>query len=177
MLEIAKRNRDGEAAPNSLSLGFLEQLYASYLRDPTSVSADWRRYFRQMGNGGGGAPRFGPSFRPASVFNPPPRGGEATAGVRELEMALLQDRVDQLVRAYRVRGHMVANIDPLGHAAAASARARSRVLRLHRSRHGPPFSTDTIHGPDVLTLARAFWSGCATPIAARSACSSCTSTT
>ena len=30
------------------------------------------------------------------------------------DAALLQDRVDQLVRAYRVRGHMIAKIDPLG---------------------------------------------------------------
>src|SRR5262249_22426056 len=30
------------------------------------------------------------------------------------EAALLQDRVDQLVRAHRVRGHMNARIDPLG---------------------------------------------------------------
>jgi 2-oxoglutarate dehydrogenase E1 component len=32
----------------------------------------------------------------------------------EFDAAVLQDRVDQLVRAYRVRGHMVALIDPLG---------------------------------------------------------------
>jgi 2-oxoglutarate dehydrogenase E1 component len=30
------------------------------------------------------------------------------------DAALLQDRVDQLVRAHRVRGHMIAKIDPLG---------------------------------------------------------------
>jgi 2-oxoglutarate dehydrogenase E1 component len=30
------------------------------------------------------------------------------------EMAVRQDRVDQLVRAFRVRGHMIAKVDPLG---------------------------------------------------------------
>jgi 2-oxoglutarate dehydrogenase E1 component len=31
-----------------------------------------------------------------------------------LDIAIRQDRVDQLVRAYRVRGHTIAKIDPLG---------------------------------------------------------------
>ena len=30
------------------------------------------------------------------------------------DMAVRQDRVDQLVRAFRVRGHMIAKVDPLG---------------------------------------------------------------
>src|SRR5262245_53365650 len=114
MLNVPKTT-DGEPLPHSANLGFVEQLYDSYLRDPMSVSADWRRYFKSLGptNGNGKSLRFGPSFRPASIFNPP--GGQASAGasVRELEMAHLQDRVDQLVRAYRVRGHLVADIDPL----------------------------------------------------------------
>jgi len=146
---------DFEAAPNSLSLGFVEQLYASYLQDPASVSADWRRYFKQLGNGSAAAPRLGPSFRPSSVFNPPGRAQPARAtGMRELEVAVLQDRVDQFVRAYRVRGHMVANIDPLG-------MPRPHMPELDPDYYGfteadmdRPFSTVTIRGPDVLTLRR-----------------------
>ena len=43
-----------------------------------------------------------------------------------------------LIRAYRVRGHLEADLDPLGlDARRAASRARSRDLRLHRSRHGP----------------------------------------
>src|SRR5262249_31324336 len=114
MLDVTQHDQNGETGPDSLSLGFIEDLYASYLRDPTSVSADWRRYFRQLTNGDGkpAAVSSGPSFRPPSVCNPGPPADDAS--LRGLEMALLQDRVDQLVRSYRVRGHMVANIDPLG---------------------------------------------------------------
>src|SRR5690606_3477675 len=91
--------------------------------------------------------------RPASVFNPPSAGQrDGAANVRELEMALLQDRVDQLIRAYRVRGHMVANIDPLGI-------PRPHLPELDPEHYGfteadmdRPFSTATILGPDVLTL-------------------------
>src|SRR4051812_33344285 len=116
MLQLPKKSN--EPVPNSLSLGFIEGLYADYLRDPGSVSADWRRYFQSITNGAGPAAtvRSGPSFRPASVFNPPAPAASngAAAGIRALEMAVLQDRLDQLVRAYRVRGHMEAKIDPLG---------------------------------------------------------------
>jgi 2-oxoglutarate dehydrogenase E1 component len=154
MLDISKDESDLEPAIGSLNLGFIEDLYGRYLRDPSSVSADWRRYFKRLGNGSTTPPRTGPSFRPSSVFNPP--GSEqhdgAAASVRELEMALLQDRVDQLIRAYRVRGHMVANIDPLG-------MPRPHLPELDPEHYGfteadmdRPFSTDTIRGPDVLTL-------------------------
>ncbi len=60
-----------------------------------------------------------PAFT-ASIFNPArPDGVRATARViptapGELDIVNLQDRVDQLVRAYRVRGHVVAKTDPLG---------------------------------------------------------------
>ncbi len=155
MLNFPSGEHDLEPAPNSLSLGFIEELYASYARDPKSVSADWRRYFQRLGNGQAGPPRLGPSFRPSSVFNPPGRSeAHGAASVRELEMALLQDRVDQLIRAYRVRGHMMANIDPLG-------MPRPHLPELDPEHYGfteadldRPFSTATIQGPDVLTLRR-----------------------
>jgi len=143
-----------EPVPNSLSLGFIEDLYAQYLTDPRSVSADWRRYFREMGNGNGNSAdglRQGPSFRPASIFNPPARADRG-ASVRELEMALLQDRVDQLIRAYRVRGHMVANIDPLGIPRPHLPELDPEYYGFTEADMDRPFSTATIRGPDVLTL-------------------------
>ncbi len=157
MLELSRLDPDATMSVDSANLGFLEELYASYLADPTSVSADWRRYFRRLGgngngHGAGAVPQFGPSFRPRSIFNPPDRGGSSSSSVRELEMALLQDRLDQLIRAYRVRGHLVANIDPLG-------MPRPHLPELDPEYYGftpddmdRPFSTATIHGPDVLTL-------------------------
>ena len=105
--------------PNTLSLAFVEELYARYLADAGSVSPDWREYFDGLGDVGPFAdtPRIGPSFRPRSVFaaESGANGRAAVAGaVDALDFAVRQDRVDQLIRAYRVRGHMVAKIDPLG---------------------------------------------------------------
>jgi 2-oxoglutarate dehydrogenase E1 component len=144
---------DAVELPNSMSLGYVEQLFAQYQRDPSSVSADWRRYFKQLGNGSSQSVQLGPSFRPTSIFRTSGRGGaDSSASLRELEMALLQDRFDQLVRAYRVRGHRVANLDPLG-------MPRPHLPELDPEYYGftaadmeRPFSTATIGGPDVVTL-------------------------
>jgi 2-oxoglutarate dehydrogenase E1 component len=158
MLKSAK-HENGEPGVNSLSLGFIEEMYAAYQQDPASVSADWRRYFKALGNGHGNGhgrsalpTQLGPSFQPRSVFNPGGDSGGVNAAAREIETALLQDRVDQLVRAYRVRGHMVANIDPLGMPRPHLPELDPEYYGFTEADMDRPFSTDTIRGPDVLTL-------------------------
>src|SRR5215813_6072428 len=97
--------------PNSFSLPFVETLYQDYLRDPESVPPDWRRYFQGLsdGNGFSKTQALAPSFKPWSVFNPP--GGLENGGTAEKATeAVLQERVDQLIRNYRVRGHMTARL-------------------------------------------------------------------
>src|SRR6266536_132957 len=109
---------DGKApTPAVHNLAYLEELYAAWLRQAASVPEPWRRYFEAIADGQGAGPdaRLGPSFRPFSIFNPPgptPAGDGAQAD--EVRRARLQDRVNQLIRNYRVRGHMIARIDPLG---------------------------------------------------------------
>ena len=116
--------------PNPANLAFVEGLLEEFLRDPGAVPAAWRSYFESLGAGGSSRAQLGPSFRAASLFNPPgpslhaaPNGngmhplatgdGGAKGSLRAADVAALQDRVDQLVRSYRVRGHMIAKIDPL----------------------------------------------------------------
>jgi len=155
MLNVPKV--ESEPVPNSLSLDFIEGLYADFLSDPSSVSADWRDYFQQMNGAGRGTiqPRLGPSFRPSSLFNPPSKSGAVSAdGRHDLEMALLQDRVDQLVRAFRVRGHMVANIDPLGMPRAPQPELDPEYYGFTDADMDRRFSTDTMRGSDVTTLRR-----------------------
>src|SRR5688572_18897804 len=115
-------NDTSEVAPNTLSLVFLEALYADYLRDPNSVPPDYRSYFSELEHDDAfrRSPQIGPSFKPSSVFNPNSRslngngagGGHnghaglapATNGVAAVaggvsDMAVRQDRVDALIRA------------------------------------------------------------------------------
>jgi 2-oxoglutarate dehydrogenase E1 component len=104
--------------PDTLNLPFVEELYARVLADPGSVEARWRRWFEGLEaprrDGGRRGIRLGPSFPQRSVFDPPgAANGDGAARLPTSDLTALQDRVDQLVRAYRVRGHLIARVDPL----------------------------------------------------------------
>jgi 2-oxoglutarate dehydrogenase E1 component len=91
---------------------FVDQKYQAWTQDPSSVTADWRGLFAGFGpapeESGQVAP---PSTR--SIFNP--RGTGPGTGQTARAAAMRQARTVQLINAYRVRGHMLADIDPLKH--------------------------------------------------------------
>lgn len=89
---------------------FVEQRLAEYIRDPASAPEAWRRYFDQLDQESFDATGVTPPQRRRSVFNPAPLDGDQ----QHLGSARFQARVDQLVREYRVRGHLAAKLDPLG---------------------------------------------------------------
>jgi 2-oxoglutarate dehydrogenase E1 component len=136
------------------SLGYVEALYADFLRSPDSVSAGWRNHFAEEARKAG-VPNnlgIGPSFRPSSLYNPPNatcKGGACAVW----EISALQERVGRLVHAYRVRGHLIARIDPLD-------RPRWRPPELDVDYHGlgasdldRGFAKNTVSGVDrALTL-------------------------
>ena len=118
---------------------YLEKLYADFAADPASVSPEWRAFFeREAGAPNGAAAAVeGPSW--ARKDWPPAANGEATAAFDgnwgETE-AVLKAKIEQrapaasvdeirqatkdslralmLIRAYRIRGHLIAELDPLG---------------------------------------------------------------
>ncbi|MFN9975191.1 MAG: 2-oxoglutarate dehydrogenase E1 subunit family protein, partial [Phycisphaerae bacterium] len=96
------------------NLEFAESQFANYLNDRNSVSPDWRDYFDELQAGQDGNPisveTFQNPFQFASVFH---RGAGSKADGSTSEAVVLQERLDQLIRSYRVRGHIVAQIDPL----------------------------------------------------------------
>jgi 2-oxoglutarate dehydrogenase E1 component len=135
---------------NQLSVAFLESLYEDYKRDPASIPEDWRKFFATNGFGGQPAPQV--KDQAAAPTNGRGAKDEKSDRAKVPAAAILQDRVDQLVRAYRVRGHMVAQIDPLG-------LPRSQPVELDPAYYGltpedldRPVSSRTIAGPAVRTL-------------------------
>jgi 2-oxoglutarate dehydrogenase E1 component len=102
--------------PNIHNLAYAEELCALHQRDPRLVPQAWREYCAAAGAAGpNGRTRLGPSFRPRSLFNPAGRSLVSKIGARVgSREAALQDRLDELIRNYRVRGHLIAQIDPLG---------------------------------------------------------------
>src|SRR5690606_6003333 len=86
-----------------------------------------RQYFKSLPIGGNGQPhvtRFRPSFRPRSIFNsaagsaPPGAPAAVHAGNGAAPAAdtdgMFRERVSRLVHAYRARGHLLAQLNPLG---------------------------------------------------------------
>jgi len=101
--------------PNASNLPFIEQLYAEFARDPASISPEWRQYFESLRNGDAATPsHLSPSFRPPGLFRARPGPHTESEGFDESKIAALQHRVYRLVRHYRVRGHNIAAVDPLG---------------------------------------------------------------
>ena len=70
----------------------------------------------------------------------------------EDRVAFLQDRVDQLVRAYRVRGHLMAEIDPLGRPRPGLPELDPHFYHLTEVDLDRSFSTYTIEGPQSMSL-------------------------
>ncbi|HNE20501.1 MAG TPA: 2-oxoglutarate dehydrogenase E1 component, partial [Turneriella sp.] len=76
---------------------FLEELYEKYQTQPQSMTSEWVEFFRDLERGGGRA-----------------QNAELEAG-SGMDVSLLKEMgVQNLLNAYRSRGHLAANLDPLG---------------------------------------------------------------
>ena len=110
---------------------FIEELYTRYLARPETVDASWREFFGALGDdldgvmaelrGATWAPPGGPFLESALEVEaepapaPAPANGHAALGVADVRAATLDSiRALMMIRAYRVRGHLIANLDPLG---------------------------------------------------------------
>ncbi|MFZ8984621.1 MAG: 2-oxoglutarate dehydrogenase E1 component [Steroidobacteraceae bacterium] len=80
---------------------YVEDLYERFREDPGSVPATWRDYFRSLGSATGAPPGA-------------PRAGAAPLEDAEAEAIRKQGAVSRLIQIYANRGHLVADIDPLG---------------------------------------------------------------
>jgi 2-oxoglutarate dehydrogenase E1 component len=102
---------------------FLDALYEQYLLDPASVEERWRKYFAQLAPAG--AERaHGPIRADIARRAAQGRGAGITAPASGANAQ--QAAVSRLIQVWINRGHLVANIDPLG----LSRRSRPRVLDL-----------------------------------------------
>jgi 2-oxoglutarate dehydrogenase E1 component len=95
---------------------FIAELYARYLDDPSAVDPSWRQFFAELNDEPEAVkheiegPHWAPPH-PAVLGN----GHAAAAPAAEVDQAARDSiRAMNLIRAYRVRGHLIASLDPLG---------------------------------------------------------------
>ncbi|MBL8226052.1 MAG: 2-oxoglutarate dehydrogenase E1 component [Chromatiales bacterium] len=86
---------------------YLEELYERFLKDPASVPARWREFFAET-QAANPAPATLGSGRPATQLAAV-GGGRTPAPPTEKQAA-----VSRLMQVYHLRGHQIADIDPLG---------------------------------------------------------------
>ena len=96
---------------------FIEALYEDYLEAPERVPPVWRRYFDSLG-GDLGDVAHGPIVASIGKRLRAPRrtnGAAApSAGMPSTEAEQKQAAVSRLIQVYSLRGHQIADIDPLG---------------------------------------------------------------
>ena len=100
---------------------FIEELYSDYLKNPEKIPEGWKSFFdglkdnREIINKN----LLGPSWAPKKIK----KEIKVQTNIKEVSKEVLEPaqqstkdsiRAIMLVRAYRIRGHLIASLDPLG---------------------------------------------------------------
>ena len=129
----------GFDGPEGVSASFVEALYRQYRDDKSSVEQSWQDYFAGVEAAVSGPSWANPNWPPTSTdsltagLDPtqmaaapkapkaaPAAAPAAPAGGAGLSQAEIEQRASDsmrammMIRTYRVRGHLLANLDPLG---------------------------------------------------------------
>src|ERR1700722_2086804 len=116
--------------------GYVADLYARFLHDRSAVDPSWDAFFSELGDDERSllSELSGPSWAPKSAngatnghaangvlakgdakTNGVAANGAVSLGFDQLKVAVRDSiRALMLIRAYRVRGHLLATLDPLG---------------------------------------------------------------
>src|SRR5579862_3542210 len=106
---------------------YIAELHARFLENPGSVDESWQRFFAELSDEPEAVEKElkGPGWgrAPATLITnghaapaPATNGHAAPAALpQDVQQAALDSlRAMNLIRAYRTRGHMIADLDPLG---------------------------------------------------------------
>ncbi len=108
--------RYASSALSGMNAAAIEALYEEFIADPESVPASWRRYFQSLGDSQEEVPHA-PIRRELRETVRRPRGNGAApapAGRAGQAASEKQASVSRLIQVYGLRGHQIADIDPLG---------------------------------------------------------------
>ena len=126
--------QDFSEIAGGVSPAFVETLYKRFRESPDSIEPSWRGWFEGLEAGPSGASWANPAWPPTTTDDltaaldptqmepaakPAKAAAPAAAAPAPSQDALIAAAADSirammLIRTYRVRGHLAANLDPLG---------------------------------------------------------------
>ena len=94
---------------------YVEWLYEQFLAEPGSVPTEWRRYFGSLG-GDGAEIAHSPIVQAVGRRLQSGGGGAAPTTLPRTDAAASEKQaaVSRLIQVYSLRGHQIADLDPLG---------------------------------------------------------------
>ncbi|MGE0622491.1 MAG: 2-oxoglutarate dehydrogenase E1 component [Pseudomonadales bacterium] len=141
---LERMQKSSHMAGNNVA--YIESLYESFLEDPNSVPVEWREYFEKLPRVESAIQADVPHSTVIQHFERLGRNRLKARPERESTMVVnaherKQMRVQDLVAAYRHRGHKKAAIDPLG----LMERPVTPILDLAYHHLGPADLDETYH--------------------------------
>jgi len=119
--------RGREPLSTALSAQYLDAQYRQWQQDPASLDGRWQAFFEGFEIG-------------------------AAAPVADPECAARQSRVASLIYAYRSRGHLLAQVDPLGHNLQSHPELELASFELGEADLDTQFDAGHLHGLQRATL-------------------------
>ncbi|XP_018392125.1 PREDICTED: 2-oxoglutarate dehydrogenase, mitochondrial isoform X2 [Cyphomyrmex costatus] len=107
---------------NGSTSSYVEEMYNAWLQDPNSVHVSWDSFFRNSTAGAApgfayqAPPSLAPSYNQVPLGALLPLGGGTQLGQAPINEKIIDDHlaVQAIIRSYQARGHLVADLDPLG---------------------------------------------------------------
>ncbi|KAL0266421.1 UNVERIFIED_CONTAM: hypothetical protein PYX00_008957 [Menopon gallinae] len=109
---------------NGSSSAYVEEMYNAWLADPKSVHVSWDAFFRSSSSGAAPGQAYNsppslavPRGNEIPVSSLVPLGGAFSAlGGGSVSEKIIDDHlaVQAIIRSYQIRGHHIADLDPLG---------------------------------------------------------------
>ncbi len=141
----------------SANIPYIEELYDTWLEQPDRVPAVWRAWFESIQSDNGHGPdvnhsRIAELLREqTSSVRPAARRGTLSASSSEL--IAKQAAVLRLIQAYRMLGHLRADVDPIRFRGFPPAPELDLHFQgLSERDLDMIFNTSTVHGPDEASL-------------------------
>ena len=118
---------------NKSNSQFIEEMYVRFIENDPELPDSWKKYFSDLNEDLNSVTKeiTGPTWGPKKISIDPKRNRKLEDNLSGSE----KEKVDSikaiaLIRAYRIRGHLIANLDPLG------LMKRDYLYELHPNDHG-----------------------------------------